>query len=101
VHRLARPPRPQPHRHRHLAILHARGQLKLGEQLIHTSIIGSRFIGTLLGETMVGGKPAILPSVSGRAWITGSMSYFLDPSDPYTEGYLVGDTWGVTGKLTQ
>lgn len=84
-----------------MAILHARGQLKVGEQLIHTSIIGSRFIGTLLGETTIGGRPAILPSVSGRAWITGAMSYFLDPSDPYTEGYLVGDTWGVTGRMTQ
>jgi proline racemase len=84
-----------------MAILHARGQLKVGEQLIHTSIIGSRFIGTLLGETTIGGKPAILPSVSGRAWITGSMNYYLDPDDPYPEGYLVGDTWGVTGKMTQ
>jgi proline racemase len=84
-----------------LAVLHARGQIQAEETLIHSSIIGSRFEGRIIGTTTVGGRPAILPAVRGRAWITGFHSYRLDPSDPYPEGYVVADTWGVTGKLFQ
>jgi proline racemase len=84
-----------------MAILAARGHLKPGESLVHTSIIGSRFIGRYLSDTQVGGRPAIRTSITGRAWLTGSFDYFLDPADPWPEGYVVGDTWGVTGNLTQ
>ncbi|MDE2197861.1 MAG: proline racemase family protein [Rhodospirillales bacterium] len=84
-----------------MAVLHARGQLRVGEGMIHESIIGSRFEGRILGETEIAGRPAILPAIRGRAWITGQHQYFLDPSDPYPAGYLVADTWGVTGAVTQ
>ena len=84
-----------------MAILHARGLLKAGETLIHDSIIGSRFTGRIVGETEVGGRPAIVGAISGRAWLTGSMQYWLDPEDPYPEGYVVADTWGATGAVSQ
>jgi trans-L-3-hydroxyproline dehydratase len=84
-----------------MAILHARGLLREGEGLVHESIIGSRFVGRIEGTTTIGGRPAILPTIRGRAWITGSHTYFLDPSDPYPQGYVVADTWGVTGRATQ
>jgi proline racemase len=84
-----------------MAVLHARGQMKVGDYMVHESIIGSRFKGTIAGETQVAGRPAILPRIEGRAWITGFHTYCLDASDPYPQGYLVTDTWGVTGKMTQ
>jgi proline racemase len=84
-----------------LAVLHARGQIQIGETLVHSSIIGSKFESRIIGTTKVGGRPAILPAVRGRAWITGFHTYRLDPSDPYPEGYVVADTWGVSGKLFQ
>jgi proline racemase len=84
-----------------MAILAARGQLRPGEHLLHTSIIGSMFDGCYLGDTVVGDRPAIRSSITGRAWLTGSFDYFLDPTDPWPQGYVVGDTWGVTGNLTQ
>lgn len=84
-----------------MAILHARGLLAAGETLIHESIIGSRFEGRIVGETRVGGRPAIVTTLRGRAWITGSFQYFVDPADPFPLGYVVGDTWGVGGNIRQ
>jgi len=49
----------------------------------------------------VGGLPAIVSAIRGRAWITGFHSYVVDPSDPYPTGYRVADTWGVTEGVTQ
>jgi proline racemase len=84
-----------------MAVLHARGQIGVGGGLIHESIIGSHFTGRILGETTVGGRPAILPAVKGSAWITGFSNYVLDPTDPYPAGYIVADTWGTTMKTSQ
>ncbi|HLI10848.1 MAG TPA: proline racemase family protein [Alphaproteobacteria bacterium] len=84
-----------------MAVLHARGQMKVGDTLIHESLIGSRFTGRIAGVATVGGRPAILPTIEGRAWITGFHHYVLDASDPYPQGYVVADTWGVTGTLRQ
>lgn len=78
-----------------LAVLHARGELQLGEALIHESIIGSRFEGRIVGETRCAGQPAILPAITGRAWMTGLSQVFVDPTDPWPEGYRVSDTWGA------
>jgi proline racemase len=72
-----------------MAQLHARGDLALGADFVNESIIGSRFIGRLLGETTVGGRPAVLPTVTGRAWITGTAQYFLDPTDPFPAGFAL------------
>jgi proline racemase len=84
-----------------MAVLHARGQLQVGQGLTHESLIGSRFVGTILGETRVGGVPAILPTVEGRAWITGFHQYMVDPLDPWPDGYRLSDTWGASDTATQ
>ncbi len=84
-----------------MAVLHARGQLAVGESLVHESIIGSRFEGRILGTTTVGGAPAIQPSISGRAWITGFHQYIVDATDPWPTGYRVADTWGTSDTARQ
>lgn len=76
-----------------MAVLNARGILKEGDTLTGVSIIGSRFIGTVVRETMVAGQKAIIPSISGRAWISGISQLMLDPADPWPSGYKLSDTW--------
>ncbi|WP_343080654.1 trans-3-hydroxy-L-proline dehydratase [Ostreiculturibacter nitratireducens] len=78
-----------------MAILHAKGAMKTGQTLEATSIIGSRFIGRIAGETEEGGRPAILPEITGRAWITGTHQHMVDPDDPWQQGYRLSDTWGA------
>ncbi len=78
-----------------MAVLHARGEMKEGETLTAVSLIGSTFTGRILGTTTVGDRPAILPEISGRGWITGIHQHMLDPSDPWPEGYRLTDTWGA------
>lgn len=73
-----------------MAVLHARGELALQQPFVHESIIGSRFTGRLLEELEVGGRAAVIPEISGRAWITGKAEYLLDPSDPFPEGFSIG-----------
>lgn len=76
-----------------MAVLHARGRLAIGEDLVHEGILGTRFVGRLIEETTVGGRPAVVPTLTGRAWITGRATYLLDPTDPFPEGFTVGDLW--------
>lgn len=76
-----------------MAILHARGMLKEGETLTGVSIVDTRFVGTVVRETTLAGRKAIIPSISGRAWITGVSQLTLDPSDPFPGGYKLSDTW--------
>lgn len=76
-----------------MAVLHARGELAPGEAFIGESIIGSRFACHIESETTVGGRPAIVPSLAGRAWITGTHQHMLDPDDPWPAGYRLSDTW--------
>jgi len=76
-----------------MALLHHRGRLKVGDQYIAESILGSRFHCSIESETTVGSKKAIHPTVAGQAWITGTHQYTLDPSDPWPEGYKLSDTW--------
>jgi proline racemase len=76
-----------------MAVLHARGLLKAGERYIGRSIIESRFIGEIAGTTSVGGRPAIIPTITGRGWITGQSTLMLDPDDPFPHGYRLADTW--------
>ncbi|TXK40477.1 proline racemase family protein [Nonomuraea sp. C10] len=70
-----------------MAQLHARGELPIGRDFVNESFIGTRFVGRLLEETSVGGRTAVVPSITGRAWITGTAQYFLDPRDPFPEGF--------------
>ena len=76
-----------------MACLHARGELALGERFVHEGIVGATFEGTLRGETTVGGLRAVLPSVTGRAWITQHCTVVVDPTDPFPTGFTVGDIW--------
>ena len=80
-----------------MAVLHARGAMRVGDRLVHGSITGTEFTGTIEAETTVGGRPAIVPAIEGSAWITGFHQYLLDAADPFPEGYLVPDTFGGTG----
>ena len=84
-----------------LAVLHARGQMNVGDAMTHASPIGSTFDGRIVEETRVGGRAAIVPAIRGSAWITGIAQVLIDPSDPFPEGYLLSDTWGVSGLDAQ
>ena len=75
------------------ATLYARGKAKVGDTLIARSIIDSQIDCRIESETTVGDKMAIHPSVSGRAWITGTRQLMLDPDDPWPSGYRLSDTW--------
>lgn len=72
-----------------MAQLHARGLLDVGADFVNESFIGSRFVGRIAGTTTVGDRPGILPTVTGRAWITGTAQYMLDPTDPFPAGFLL------------
>ncbi|MEU0602006.1 proline racemase family protein [Streptomyces sp. NPDC006393] len=72
-----------------MAQLHARGDLPLNTEFVNESLIGTRFTGRLVGTTEVGGLPAVVPEFSGRAWITGTANYLLDPSDPFPHGFVL------------
>jgi proline racemase len=76
-----------------MAILHAKGRLGIGEDFRHEGILGTVFTGRLLEETRVGDRPAVVPQITGTAWITGFASYVVDPTDPFPDGFTVGDIW--------
>lgn len=73
-----------------MAQRHALGELAVGEPFVHESIIGTRFTGRLVELTEVAGRPAVVPEITGRAWITGTGEYVLDPTDPFPRGFRVG-----------
>lgn len=76
-----------------LAVMHARGQIAVGETFVHESVIGSRFRATVDQPTTVGPYPAVVCSVTGQAWITELCQVGYDPSDPFRTGYTLSDTW--------
>jgi proline racemase len=76
-----------------MAVLHARGLMAVGDAMTHASVIGSTFEGRIVAETEIG----IVPAIRGSAWITGFSQLVVDPSDPFPEGYVLADTWGVSG----
>jgi proline racemase len=78
-----------------MALMAARGQLQIGQTFDAVSIIGSRFSGRILDNTEVGDRPAIVPEISGRGWVTGVHQHMLDPEDPWPGGYRLSDTWGA------
>ena len=72
-----------------MAELHSpRASSALGADFVNESFIGSRFVGRLIAETEVEGRPAVIPTITGRAWITGRAEYLLDPSDPFPDGFV-------------
>jgi proline racemase len=70
-----------------MALLHARGELATGEAFLHDSLIGTRFTGRIVETVSVGGVPAVVPTVTGRAWITGTAQKGVDPADPFPHGF--------------
>ncbi|MEV4673910.1 proline racemase family protein [Actinomadura sp. NPDC049382] len=72
-----------------MAQLHARGELPLHTDFVNESFIGTRFTGRLVGTADVAGVPAVVPEFTGRAWITGTATYLLDPADPFPEGFVL------------
>ena len=77
-----------------LAAMHAKGLIEAGARATFASVIDSRFEAEITGTTMLGDRPAILPRISGRAWIYGIEQLGLDPEDPYPSGFRLTDTWG-------
>lgn len=76
-----------------MALLHARGEMAVGDRLVATSLIGSAFEGRIEALASLADTVGIVPSVSGQAWITGTHQHMLDPADPWPEGYRLSDTW--------
>ncbi len=76
-----------------MAALHAKGRLGLDQDFVHEGILGTVFTGRLVEETRVGPYRAVVPTLSGTAWITGLAQYVLDPEDPFPDGFTVGDIW--------
>jgi proline racemase len=77
-----------------MASLFEKNKLDLETDFIHEGILGTTFTGRLVRETKVGNYDAVVPTITGRAWITGLAQYVLDDSDPFPEGFVVGDIWG-------
>lgn len=77
-----------------MAVRHAKGQLSLHENFVNESVLSTRFTGRLIEATRVGPYDAVVPTISGQAWITGIAQYVLDPTDPFPAGFTVGDIWG-------
>jgi len=78
-----------------MALMAAKGQMNPNETFEAVSIIGSRFSGRIVESTTVGDRPAIVPEISGRGWVTGIHQHMLDPDDPWPTGYRLSDTWGA------
>ena len=76
-----------------MACMHARGALGLDQPFVHMGMLGTTFTGRLVGETTVGDYAAVLPTVTGRGWVTGRSEWVVDDSDPFPEGYTIGDIW--------
>jgi proline racemase len=76
-----------------MAALHTRGRLELGQDFVHESIIGTTFTGRLVRRARVGPYDAIVPTITGQAWIYGLSQYVVDPTDPFPDGFTVGDLW--------
>jgi len=76
-----------------MATLHAKGRLGLNQEFNHEGILGTLFMGKLIEETEIGPYRAVVPTIGGTAWITGIAQYVVDPSDPFPDGFKVGDIW--------
>lgn len=77
-----------------MACLHARGELDLDVPFVHQGVLGTSFEGRLHEKVEFHGKDAVIPSVRGRAWISGYTQLVLHPDDPFRAGFTLGDIWG-------
>ena len=77
-----------------MAALYAKGELRLGEDFVHEGILGTTFTGRLVRAAQIGSYQGAVPTLSGRAWLTGFGQFVVDPEDPFPDGFTVGDIWG-------
>ncbi|HIB94547.1 MAG TPA: hypothetical protein EYO60_09725 [Candidatus Lambdaproteobacteria bacterium] len=77
-----------------MASLFEKNMLDVDTDFIHEGILGTTFTGRLVRKTKVGDYDAVVPTITGRAWITGFAQYVVDANDPFPEGYTIGDIWG-------
>ena len=77
-----------------MAVLHARGLLEVEQDYVNAGPLGTTFTGRIIKETTVGPHRAIVPALSGQGWITGTANWGIDPSDPFPQGFTIGDIWG-------
>lgn len=80
-----------------MAALYDKGELGLDQPFRHEGILGHVYTGELVREVEIAGRRGVVPTISGRAWITGFSTWVLDPDDPFTEGFTVGDIWAPQG----
>jgi proline racemase len=78
-----------------MAALHAKGKLSLNQDFPHEGPLGTIFTGRLVRETKVGEYSAVVPTLSGQAWITGFAQYVVDATDPFPNGFTISDIWGT------
>ena len=76
-----------------MAVLHAKGELALDQPFRHEGLLGTVYTGHLVEEIEVAGRPGVVPTIGGQAWISGFSNHVLDPTDPFTNGFTVGDLW--------
>jgi proline racemase len=76
-----------------MAVLHAKKQLELNQDFVHEGLLGTTFTGRLIGTTQVGSYPAVVPTITGSAYVYAISHYMVDPLDPFPEGFVVGDIW--------
>lgn len=76
-----------------MAVLHAKGQMKVGDRFVGISLIDTEFHCKIDSAVDIDGTPGIVPIISGRAWIVGTHQLMVDPSDPFPGGYRLSDTW--------
>lgn len=72
-----------------MALRHHRGELSVGDEHVNESMLGTRFTGKVLDEIEVAGRTAIIPQITGRAWLTGFSQHLVDPDDPFPAGFTV------------
>ena len=76
-----------------MAVLHAKGELELNQPFRHEGILGTVYTGRLVDEVEIAGRPGVVPTIGGQAWISGFSNYVLDPTDPFVNGFTLGDLW--------
>ncbi len=80
-----------------MASLYAKGEITLNQPFRHQGILGNVYTGELVRTARIGDRDAVVPTISGRAWITGYSTYVLDPEDPFPNGFTIGDIWAPQG----